>query len=98
METKTKPFDGSEYFEHIESQAYLLNDALATGEAGYIADALGTIARARGMTEIARLTGLSRGSLYAALDEKGNPGLDTLMKVLAALNLELRAAPKSDAA
>lgn len=91
---KLIPFDASEYLDDAESQADLLNDALESGHAGYIADALGVIARARGMTDLQRLTGLDRSTLYAALREEGNPTLDTMMRVLKALNIELQAAPK----
>jgi len=91
---KLTPFDASEYLDDADSQAELLNDALASGHAGYIADAIGVIARARGMTELQRLTGLDRSTLYAALREEGNPTLDTLMRVLDALKIELQAAPK----
>lgn len=95
---KLSPYFTDEFLDDAESQAELLSDALASGHPGYIAQALGTIARARGMSEIARASGLSRSSLYAALDKDGNPGLETFMKVLDALKLELRAAPKADAA
>lgn len=91
---KLTPYDPSEDLDDAEGQAYLLNDALASGHAGYIADALGIIARARGMTDLQRLTGLDRSTLYAALREEGNPTLDTVMRVLEALKLELHAAPK----
>lgn len=94
---KLLPYDPSEDFEDTEGQADLLNDALASGHPGYIADALGTVARARGMTELQRLTGLDRSTLYAALREEGNPTLDTVMRVLEALNLELHATPKQAA-
>jgi probable addiction module antidote protein len=94
----TTPFDASEYLDEPRIQAELLSDALATGKARVIAHALGTIARARGMSDIARATGLSRGSLYAALNEEGNPSLDTVMKVIGALKLELQAGAKDVAA
>ncbi len=98
MNDRTKPFDASEHLEDAAIQAELLSEALATGQAKVIAHALGTIARARGMSDIARTTGLSRGSLYAALNEEGNPSLDTIMRVVAALQLELRADAKDAAA
>ncbi|CAA9482146.1 MAG: hypothetical protein AVDCRST_MAG91-81 [uncultured Sphingomonadaceae bacterium] len=98
MAIKTTPYDGSEFLEHTEGQTELLNDALQSGHPGYIARALGTIARARGMSELARITGIGRQSLYAALAEEGNPTLDTLMKVLDALDLELSATPKRETA
>ena len=69
----------------------MFNDALATGDVGYIAHALGTIARARGMTQLAEETGVSRAALYASLSEDGNPSLDTMLKVTRALGLELQA-------
>ncbi|MGF1549912.1 MAG: addiction module antidote protein [Sphingomonadaceae bacterium] len=80
-----------EFLESPESQARLIDDALASGHAGYIADAIGTVARARGMSEVARLSGVSRQRLYAALNEAGNPTLETLLAVLKALEIELRA-------
>lgn len=95
---RTTPFDASEYLDDPAMQAELLSDALATGKARVIAHALGTIAKARGMSDIARTTGLSRGSLYAALNEEGNPSLDTVMKVIEALELGLRASAKNVAA
>jgi len=98
LKDHTTPFDASEYLEDAGIQAELLSEALATGKASVIAHAIGTIARARGMSDIARATGLSRGSLYAALNQEGNPSLDTIMKVIAALDLELRANAKGAAA
>lgn len=98
LREQTTPFDASEYLDDPSMQAELLSDALASGKARVIAHALGMIARARGMTDIARATGLSRGSLYAALNEEGNPSLDTVMKVIGALQLELQADAKDVAA
>jgi probable addiction module antidote protein len=95
---QTTPFDPSEFLGDTDIQAELLTDALATGDAKIVAHALGTIARARGMSDIARATGLSRGSLYSALSGEGSPQFDTIMKVLHALQLELHALPKADAA
>lgn len=89
MASKTTRFDASKYLESTEDQADLLNDALATGHAGYIAAALGAIARARGMSELARETGLTRQSLYKALSEDGNPTLDTVLKVANHFGLKL---------
>jgi probable addiction module antidote protein len=97
IENATKVFDASEYLDDAESQAELLSEALATGNAGVIAHAIGTIARAKGMSEIARETGLNRSGLYAALADDSNPELDTILKVLAALNLQLQAKPKESA-
>ncbi len=86
-----KNFDPAEYLDDLESQAELLADALASGNAGYVANALGVIARARGMSELARATGLGRQSLYAALSPDGNPTLDTVLKVAKALGIDLTA-------
>lgn len=93
MALEIKRFDPAPHFDTPEAQARLLSDALQSGHSGYIADALGTIARARGMTQLANETGLSRQSLYATLSDKGNPSLDTLIKVTSALGLTLSATP-----
>lgn len=89
MTLTTKPFDAAKYYSNEADQIDLIGEALASGHPGYIASALGTIAKARGMTGVANETGLSRQSLYSALSEEGNPRLDTVMKVLDALGLEL---------
>ena len=68
-----------------ESQAYLLEDALASGETAYIANALGIIARARGMTDTAQKAGVTREALYKALSLTGDPRLSTLLGVFRAL-------------
>jgi len=87
----TTPFDGAEYLDDDESQADLLSDALASGDLDVITAALGIVARARGMTELAQKTGLTRSALYAALKEGGNPTLDTVLKVVKALGVQLKA-------
>jgi probable addiction module antidote protein len=98
MVTKIKRFDASKHFETPEAQARLIDDALGTGNSAYIAKAIGVIARARGMTELAGKTGLSRQALYTALSENGNPSLDTVMKVIKALGVELHAAAATSGA
>jgi len=85
------PFDAAIYLTSPESQAELLNDALASGDACYVAKALGVIARARGMTEIAREAGVTREALYKALSEDGDPRLTTLLGVVRALGVKLSA-------
>ena len=67
----------------------MLNDALATGHAGYISNALGIVARARGMSGLAAEIGVKRQQLYRALSEDGNPTLETLTKVIGALGFRL---------
>ena len=88
---KTEPFDPAQYLTSPESQTDLLNDALATGDASYVAHALGVIARARGMTEIAREAGVTREALYRSLSEDGDPRLTTLLGVMRALGVRLTA-------
>ena len=70
----------------------------ADGDAAFVAKALGDIARARGMSQVARDAGLSRESLYKALSGERNPTLDTVLRVVAALGLKLRAEAAADAA
>lgn len=88
---KTELFDAARYLVSPESQAELLNDALASGDAPYIAQALGVIARARGMSEVAREAGVTREALYKSLSEDGDPRLTTVMGVARALGLTLSA-------
>jgi probable addiction module antidote protein len=91
MMVKTEPFDASVYLSSPESQEELLNDALASGDARYVSQALGVIARARGMTEVAREAGVTREALYKALSENGDPRLTTLLGVARALGVTLKA-------
>ena len=93
MPLKTYPYDPAKYFTDPEAQADLLNDALESGHAGYIADALGVIARARGISKLARDTGLTRMGLHKALSKEGDPKLTTVVKVLATMKLKLMATP-----
>jgi probable addiction module antidote protein len=93
MRVKTRPFDPAAYLDSDEAVAAYLNEALDTGDAGFIADALGVIARARGMTQVARDAGLSRESLYRTLSSEGNPELSTLVRVISVLGLRLTARP-----
>lgn len=83
------PYDASEFITDDDSQVELLNVALGSGNAAFIAHSLGVIAKARGMSEIARVAGVSRQSLYTGLDEDGNPTLSTVMAVMKALHLRL---------
>ncbi len=93
MAIKLKEWDGSEFLDDPEAISIYLNDIINDPEAaqnpGLLAHALGVVARAKGMTEIARETRLSRESLYKALSEDGNPSFATVMKVLQALSIEL---------
>jgi len=71
----------------------LLSDALESGDAGYIANALGVIARARGMSDVARGAGVTREALYKSLSLEGDPKLTTLLGVLKTLGFKLSAEP-----
>jgi probable addiction module antidote protein len=93
MSVKTRPFDAARYLEDDESAAAYLDEAFQTGDAAFIAQAFGVVARARGMTQIARDAGMSRESLYRALSDKGSPEFSTVLKVVKALGLKLTAAP-----
>lgn len=84
-----KDFDASEYLDSDEGIQIFLNDAFETNNPKYIANALGVAARAKGMTELAKKTGIRREQLYQALNENGNPTLQTLMPVISALGLSL---------
>jgi len=86
---QTTRFDGAKYIRPPEDVIDTLNDALESGEAGYIAVALGVIARSEGMTKIAEKSGVKRQALYRSLSEDGNPTLETLLGVLSALDLRL---------
>lgn len=91
--TTTRPFDPAAYLDTDDIRAAYLTEALATGEPGPIAEALGTLARARGMSGIAREADLSREALYRALSANGNPELATVLGVVKALGLRLTAEP-----
>lgn len=93
MATKTIPFDAARYLGSAEDQAELLTDALASGDAGYIANALGIIARARGMAEVARGAGVTREALYKTLSPTGDPKLTTLLGVVRSLGFSLAVQP-----
>ena len=85
--TKTRVWDPAEHLITDEDMAAYLEAALQEGDSALIAAALGDIARAKGMSQIARDAGLGRESLYKALSAEGNPEFATIMKVIAALGL-----------
>jgi probable addiction module antidote protein len=89
----TTRFDAAEYLDTAERQAAYITAALETGDLAFVRDALGIVARARGMGEIAKTADLNRESLYKALGESGNPELGTVLRVLQALGLTLTAHP-----
>jgi probable addiction module antidote protein len=91
MTLKTTVWDVAEHLKTNEDMAAYLDACLEEGDPALVAAALGDIARARGMSQIARDTGLGRESLYKALSPEGNPELATIMKVARALGLKLHA-------
>ena len=86
---KTSLYDSAEYLDSDEAVNAYMEEALATDDPALIAKALGTIARARGMAQIAKKAGLSRESLYKALSAEGNPEFGTIIRVMHALELKL---------
>jgi len=88
---KTTKFDPAEHLKSPEVQAELISEAFGTGDPKFIAHVIGTVARARGMTDVARDSGVSREALYRALSEKGDPRLSTVTNVLSALGFGLEA-------
>jgi probable addiction module antidote protein len=96
----TTPWDPADHLATEEDSAAYLEAALEEGDPALVAAALGDIARAKGMSQVAREAGLGRESLYKALSPSGNPEFATIMKVLSALGLRLHvstAAAKSTA-
>ncbi len=91
--SKTRPYDAAEYLETEEDMAAYLQAALEEGDPALVIHALGNIARARGMSQIARQTGLGRESLYKAFSPEGNPEFATVLKVVQALGIRLNAEP-----
>ena len=93
IKTKTVPYDVAEQLRNPEEMAAYLDAWFeeAPDDATGIARALGDIARARGMTQVARDAGLSRESLYKALSKSGNPSFTTILKVARALGVRLHA-------
>ena len=98
MKTTTTLYDVAEHLRTPEEMAAYLEACIeeADGDAAFIAKALGDIARAQGMTQVARDSGLSRESLYKALSGERSPSFNTILKVVTALGLKLSASVRSD--
>lgn len=91
MTEKLTPYDPAEDLSSGLAMANFMAEAFATEDAGYIAHALGVVARAKGMAQIAQQTGLSREQLYRSFSSNGNPTLKTTLAVMQALGIELTA-------
>jgi len=98
MALKTTLFDPTLYLDSEKAIQEFLIAVFEDGTPTEIAAAIGTVAKARGMTQLANETGLSRPALYKALSGEGNPGLDTIMKVLSALGVRLTVVPSPNKA
>jgi len=88
---QAKAFDAAAYLDTPEAMAEYMAAAMETGDAGLIKESVGDIIRAKGMTAMAKASGVSRASLYRAFGEGGNPTLDNMMAVINALGLTLSA-------
>jgi probable addiction module antidote protein len=89
---KTTPWNSADYLKSEKDIAYYLQAVFDDGDPALIAHALGEVARAKGMAQVARSAGLGRESLYKALSPDGNPEFATVLKVLRALGLKLKVA------
>jgi len=87
--TKTRPFDMANYLNSEDDIAEYMRQVVEDGDVAELASALGHVARARGMAQLARDTGLSRESLYKSLSGERAPNSETLFKVMKALGLKL---------
>jgi probable addiction module antidote protein len=93
MKSKLKKWDAAEHLKTKKDMVAYMACALEEGDSALIAAALGDIARAQGMSKIAKKSGLGRESLYKTLSVDGNPALATILKVVNALGLKLQAVP-----
>ena len=96
MVAKTKKWDAASALDTPERIALYLEEAFSDGDPQLISAAIGDVARAHGMTQLAQETGLTREALYRSLSDEGNPEFSTVLKVLGALGLRL--APVKDEA
>ena len=92
MAIETKPYDSADYLKTPQDIAAYLEAAFEDGDPALITHALGVVARAEGMTEVARQAGLTRASLYKALSADGHPEFATVLKVIQALGLKMTVA------
>lgn len=98
MPLELKPWDSAEYLKTPQDVAYFLEAFFEDGTPEEIKHALGVVARAKGMTKVAKATGLSREALYKALKADGDPKLSTFLAVMRALEMRLVAKPADERA
>lgn len=97
MAEKFSTYDPADSLSSYDAIEVFMADAFQTGDAAHIAAALGVVARAKGMTEMASKTGLSREQLYRSLSADGNPTLKTILSVMKAIGFSLAVAPDPSA-
>lgn len=95
MSLKTMPFDAAKYLDNDETIAAYLTEAFRDGDPALIAAAIGDVARARGMSQLAKETGVTREALYQSFSQTGNPTLATMSKVLSAIGMEITVTPRA---
>lgn len=91
--SKLKKFDAAEHLQTAEARAEYLNMVLADGDPAEVRDALNIVARAQGMSEVAKAAGVTREGLYKTLCENGNPEFATILRIIGAMGLQLAAKP-----
>jgi probable addiction module antidote protein len=97
METEIIPFDAAEYLQNRRTQIALLRDAITSGDAHYLANAIGAVARASGgFTQLEKKTGIKRQTLNKSFGPAGNPTLETMLAVLPKLGLDLDFRERAD--
>ena len=93
---KARQYDAAAYLDNEADMTAYLNAALEEGDPSLIAAVLGDIARAKGMTQLAKETGLTRDGLYKALSPTGNPSFGTIQRVVHALGMKVQVAPAGE--
>ena len=89
MAEKLIDFDPAKYLDDDEAMEVFLENAFESGDAGHIAECIGVVARAKGMSEIAKKTGLAREQLYKSFSEEGNPTLASTLAVMKAIGFDM---------
>lgn len=91
----TIPFDAAAYIDTPEAEAHLLSDSFESGDAAYIAHAIGIVVRARGVAHVASEANLSRPAVYAAISGESDPKLSTLLRLFKALGVKVAVEPRA---